>query len=43
VRIDGSAFLVTGGGSGLGAATARLLDETGADVVVADLAELLAT
>ena len=31
-------FLVTGGGSGLGAAVARLLVDAGADVVVADLA-----
>jgi NAD(P)-dependent dehydrogenase (short-subunit alcohol dehydrogenase family) len=37
VRIDGSTFLVTGGGSGLGAATARMLADAGAGVVVADL------
>ena len=30
-------FLVAGGGSGLGAATARLLADEGANVVVADL------
>jgi NAD(P)-dependent dehydrogenase (short-subunit alcohol dehydrogenase family) len=33
----GRAFLVTGGGSGLGAATARMLEGEGANVVVADL------
>jgi NAD(P)-dependent dehydrogenase (short-subunit alcohol dehydrogenase family) len=33
----GRAFLVAGGGSGLGAATASLLAEKGANVVVADL------
>lgn len=33
----GHAFLVTGGGSGLGAATARRLAEAGAKVVVADV------
>jgi NAD(P)-dependent dehydrogenase (short-subunit alcohol dehydrogenase family) len=37
VRVEGRTFLVTGGGSGLGAATARLLADTGANVVVADL------
>lgn len=35
--IEGRTFLVAGGGSGLGAATARMLSEAGADVVVADL------
>ena len=35
--VEGRSFLVTGGGSGLGAATARLLAESGANVVVADL------
>jgi NAD(P)-dependent dehydrogenase (short-subunit alcohol dehydrogenase family) len=39
MRIEGSAFLVTGGGSGLGAATARVLSERGARVVVADVNE----
>jgi NAD(P)-dependent dehydrogenase (short-subunit alcohol dehydrogenase family) len=39
VRLAGSTFLVTGGGSGLGAATARTLTEGGANVVVADLRE----
>ncbi len=33
----GRTFLVTGGGSGLGAATARMLESRGANVVVADL------
>jgi len=37
VEVSGRTFLVTGGGSGLGAATARLLAESGANVVVADL------
>jgi len=37
VEIRGRTFLVTGGGSGLGAATARLLAGEGANVVVADL------
>jgi len=37
LNVAGSRFLVTGGGSGLGAATARLLEEAGGSVVVADL------
>lgn len=37
MRIDGSTFLVAGGGSGLGEATARMLLGAGANVVVADL------
>jgi NAD(P)-dependent dehydrogenase (short-subunit alcohol dehydrogenase family) len=37
VRIAGSSALVTGGASGLGAATAQALRERGAEVVVADL------
>jgi NAD(P)-dependent dehydrogenase (short-subunit alcohol dehydrogenase family) len=37
MEIDGHNFLVAGGGSGLGAATARMLAEGGANVVVADL------
>ncbi|WP_431323999.1 3-hydroxyacyl-CoA dehydrogenase [Rhizobium sp. YTU87027] len=37
--IRGGAFIVTGGGSGLGAATARMLVENGARVVIADLNE----
>jgi NAD(P)-dependent dehydrogenase (short-subunit alcohol dehydrogenase family) len=37
VDVAGRTFLVTGGGSGLGAATARLLADAGANVLVADL------
>jgi NAD(P)-dependent dehydrogenase (short-subunit alcohol dehydrogenase family) len=37
--VKGHTFLVTGGGSGLGAATARVLGGEGANVVVADLIE----
>src|SRR5207248_61211 len=37
LNVSGSTFLVTGGGSGLGAATASLLEDAGANVVVADL------
>ncbi|MDQ3251703.1 MAG: 3-hydroxyacyl-CoA dehydrogenase, partial [Actinomycetota bacterium] len=37
MEIRGRNFLVTGGGSGLGAATARMLAAGGANVVVADL------
>jgi NAD(P)-dependent dehydrogenase (short-subunit alcohol dehydrogenase family) len=37
VQVAGRAFLVTGGGSGLGAATARRLADSGGHVVVADL------
>jgi NAD(P)-dependent dehydrogenase (short-subunit alcohol dehydrogenase family) len=37
VRIDGQSALVAGGASGLGAATARALNEAGASVVIADL------
>src|SRR5918994_1955809 len=37
MEISGRTFLVTGGGSGLGAATARGLAAGGANVVVADL------
>jgi NAD(P)-dependent dehydrogenase (short-subunit alcohol dehydrogenase family) len=39
--IKGASAIVTGGASGLGAATARLLAEKGAKVVVADLNETL--
>jgi Dehydrogenases with different specificities (related to short-chain alcohol dehydrogenases) len=35
--IDGSTFLVTGGGSGLGAAVGRALLEHGANVAFADI------
>jgi NAD(P)-dependent dehydrogenase (short-subunit alcohol dehydrogenase family) len=37
MNIEGAAAIVTGGASGLGEATARLLSERGARVVVADL------
>jgi NAD(P)-dependent dehydrogenase (short-subunit alcohol dehydrogenase family) len=37
MHIANNAFLVAGGGSGLGAATARMLAEAGGKVVVADL------
>jgi NAD(P)-dependent dehydrogenase (short-subunit alcohol dehydrogenase family) len=37
MHIEGSTFLVAGGGSGLGEATARMLLGAGANVVVADL------
>lgn len=37
MEITGRTFLVAGGGSGLGAATARMLEDAGANVVVADL------
>ncbi len=38
-RVDGKVALVTGGGSGIGAASARLLAEAGARVVVTDVNE----
>jgi NAD(P)-dependent dehydrogenase (short-subunit alcohol dehydrogenase family) len=37
MQIKGSVFLVTGGASGLGAATVRMAAETGAKVVIADM------
>jgi NAD(P)-dependent dehydrogenase (short-subunit alcohol dehydrogenase family) len=37
MQIDGSTFIVTGGGSGLGLATAESLTAAGAKVIVADL------
>jgi NAD(P)-dependent dehydrogenase (short-subunit alcohol dehydrogenase family) len=37
--INGASAIVTGGASGIGAATARLLSERGANVVIADLQE----
>jgi NAD(P)-dependent dehydrogenase (short-subunit alcohol dehydrogenase family) len=39
MQIQGNTFLVSGGASGLGGATARLLAETGGNVVIADLNE----
>jgi NAD(P)-dependent dehydrogenase (short-subunit alcohol dehydrogenase family) len=39
VQIQGKTFLVTGGRSGLGAATAAMLEEAGARAVIADLPE----
>ena len=37
MQINGHAFLVAGGGSGLGAATARMLAQNGGKVVIADV------
>src|SRR4029078_7091376 len=37
MEIDGKVFIVTGGASGLGEGTARMLADAGATVVVADL------
>ncbi len=37
MQISGASFIVTGGGSGLGAATARMLVEAGGCVTIADL------
>lgn len=37
MQISGATFLIAGGGSGLGAATARLLAGKGANIVIADL------
>ena len=39
MRISGRTFLVTGGGSGLGEATAAMLEREGANVAIADLPE----
>ena len=39
MQIEGNAFIVTGGASGLGAATARMLVGEGGNVVIADLSE----
>ncbi len=39
MQIEGNTFFVTGGGSGLGAATVRLLAQGGASVLVADVNE----
>ena len=41
MQVNGSVFFVTGAASGLGAATARMLVETGARVVIADVNEAL--
>src|ERR1700737_1385222 len=38
-RLDGKAALVTGGASGIGAATIRAFGEQGASVVIADVDE----
>ena len=37
MQLSGSTFIVTGGASGLGAATARMIVEGGGNVVIADL------
>jgi NAD(P)-dependent dehydrogenase (short-subunit alcohol dehydrogenase family) len=39
LKIEGRTFFITGGGSGLGAATAKTLAEAGANVVLADVNE----
>jgi len=39
MEINGKTFLISGGGSGLGAATARVLVAAGAKVVLADISE----
>ena len=39
MKIQGNVFLVTGGGSGLGAATAKMLAEEGGKVVIADVTD----
>ncbi|MDQ3892276.1 MAG: SDR family NAD(P)-dependent oxidoreductase, partial [Actinomycetota bacterium] len=39
MEIQGSAFFISGGGSGLGAATASVLAEAGASVLIADVNE----
>ena len=39
MNIEGNTFFITGGGSGLGAASARVLAENGANVVLADINE----
>ena len=35
--LQGATFIVTGGGSGLGEATARLFADSGANLILADL------
>jgi NAD(P)-dependent dehydrogenase (short-subunit alcohol dehydrogenase family) len=37
MQIQGNSFLVSGGGSGLGGATVRMLAENGANVIIADI------
>src|SRR5215468_3028299 len=37
MEVSGNTFLVSGGASGLGGATSRLLAENGANVVIADI------
>ncbi len=37
MELQGATFIITGGGSGLGEATARLFAESGANVIIADL------
>ena len=39
MRIEGNVFVVTGGASGLGAATARMVAQSGGRVVIADVNE----
>ncbi|MEP7182398.1 MAG: SDR family NAD(P)-dependent oxidoreductase [Betaproteobacteria bacterium] len=39
MQLQGSTFIVTGGASGLGGATARMVVESGGNVVIADLKE----
>src|SRR5262249_4168601 len=37
MEVNGNTFLISGGASGLGGATSRLLAESGANVVIADI------
>ena len=37
MALDGKTFIITGGGSGLGAATARTFAAAGANVIVSDM------
>jgi NAD(P)-dependent dehydrogenase (short-subunit alcohol dehydrogenase family) len=39
MQVEGSAFLITGGASGLGGATARMIAQGGGNVLIADLKE----
>jgi NAD(P)-dependent dehydrogenase (short-subunit alcohol dehydrogenase family) len=39
MKVEGSTLFVTGGGSGLGAACARLFAENGGNVLIADVQE----